>query len=208
MWASLDIAYIQTADEAHVSEWLEIQIAPSWGTWLEPFTCPLWTAHVHPFFGNQKKAEASACQGLSLIQGVDALTVVLREALVCNSCVGAAETGRKIVRNQYRTRLQMNLFRRVWEHDEKFGVVCTSKWNLIIFEWVISLRNEPLFMQIGFKWEYLTKGFDPRIMKALINVHLGSTQSLTAYSGTYCKDFCFTLWQSLDYMFLIRMKNR
>lgn len=154
---------------------------------------------MHPSFGNQRKAGVGACQGLALVQEMDAPTGVLREALVCNRS--------EMVENHYRTHLEMNLFCTAWEHDEKFGAVCISKWNLIFFEWAHSLRNEPLFMQIGFKWEYLTKGFDPHIMKALINVHLDSTGSLTAYSGTYSKGFFFTLWQSLDYMFLIRMKN-
>lgn len=169
--------------------------------------CALWTAHMHPSFGNQNKAGAVACQGLALIQYTNAHIGVLREALVCNSFFGTTEAGGKMIANQYRTHLEMNLFCTAWEHDEKFGVVRVSKWNLIFFEWAHSLRNEPLFMQIGFKWEYLTKGFDPYIMKALINVHLGSTGSLTACSGTYSKGFIFTLWQSLDYIFLIRMKN-
>lgn len=117
------------------------------------------------------------------------------------------ENGKSMVQNCYRTYLEIILFCTAWEHDEKFGVVCVSKWNLIFFEWVRSLRNEPLFMQIGFKWEYLMKGFDPHIMKALINVHLDSTGSLAVYSGPYSEGFFSPLWQNLDYMFLIRMKN-
>lgn len=101
--------------------------------------------------------------------------------------------GKNMVLNCYRTRWEIILFHTAWEHDEKFGVVCISKRNLIFFEWVHSLRNEPLFMQIGFKWEYLTKGFDPHIMKVLINVNLDSTGSLAAYSGPYSKSFFFPL---------------
>lgn len=51
------------------------------------------------------------------------------------------------------------------------------------------------------------KGFDPHIMKALINVHLDSTGSLAVYSGPYSEGGFSPLWQNLDYMFLIRMKN-
>lgn len=106
---------------------------------------------------------------------------------------GAAllENGKNMVQNCCRTHWEIILFHTAWEHDEKFRVVCVSKWNLIFFEWVHSLRNEPLFMQIGFKWEYLTKGFDPHIMKVLINVNLDSTGSLAAYLGPYSKGFFF-----------------
>lgn len=51
------------------------------------------------------------------------------------------------------------------------------------------------------------KGFDPHIMKALINVHLDSTGSLAVYSGPYSEGVFSPLWQNLDYVFLIRMKN-
>lgn len=69
VWALLDIAYVQTEDEARDSEGLEIQISPSRGTWLERFTAPLWTAHVHPSFGNPSKAGADARQGLGTGSG-------------------------------------------------------------------------------------------------------------------------------------------
>lgn len=87
------------------------------------------------------------------------------------------------------------LFHSAWERREIWSCVY-FQWNLIFFEWVRSLRNEPLFMQIGFKWEYLTKGFDPHIMKALINVHLDSTGSLAVYSGPYSKGF-FSLFNKV-----------
>lgn len=72
--------------------------------------CALWTAHMHPSFGNQNKAGADACQGLALIQDRNAHTGMLREALVCNSFVGSTKTGGKMVADQYRAHLEMNLF--------------------------------------------------------------------------------------------------
>lgn len=70
-WAFLDPACVGIEGEAHVSEGLEIQIAPSCETWLKRF--PVVHMCILPL------ETKGACQGFAVMQAVDGPTGTLRE---------------------------------------------------------------------------------------------------------------------------------